>query len=80
MRKKRITKREPWAHSARKSNTFEDAEKSTLPVGLETTFREKLEWLEEAETMILKMWESYEKMRKESKRSAKGNGKSASKR
>jgi hypothetical protein len=38
-----------------KWGTFEGAELHTLLLGLTTTFREKLEWLEEAETMILEM-------------------------
>jgi hypothetical protein len=33
--------------------TFEGAELHTLLLGLQTTFREKLEWLEEAETLTL---------------------------
>ena len=35
--------------------TFEGAELHTLLLGLTTTFQEKLEWLEEAETMVLEM-------------------------
>jgi hypothetical protein len=38
-----------------KWGTFEGAELHTLLLGLTTTFREKLEWLEEAETLILEM-------------------------
>jgi hypothetical protein len=34
--------------------TFEGAELHTLLIGLTTTFREKLEWLEEAETLALR--------------------------
>ena len=34
--------------------TFEGAELHTLLLGLTTTFREKLEWLEEAETLALR--------------------------
>ncbi|MGA2852687.1 MAG: hypothetical protein ABSE90_00945 [Verrucomicrobiota bacterium] len=34
--------------------TFEGAELHTLLLGLTTTFREKLEWLEEAETLSLR--------------------------
>jgi hypothetical protein len=33
--------------------TFEGAELHTLLIGLTTTFREKLEWLEEAETLAM---------------------------
>jgi hypothetical protein len=39
-------------------STFEGAELSVLLRGLETTFREKLEWLEQAETMTLQMAEA----------------------
>lgn len=35
--------------------TFEGAELHTLLLGLTTTFREKLEWLEEAETLSLRL-------------------------
>ena len=41
--------------------TFEGAELHTLLIGLTTTFREKLEWLEEAETLILEMRAAREK-------------------
>jgi hypothetical protein len=34
--------------------TFEGAELHTLLLGLTTSFREKLEWLEEAETLALR--------------------------
>jgi hypothetical protein len=34
--------------------TFEGAELHTLLIGLTTTFREKLEWLEEAEALALR--------------------------
>ena len=48
-----MTKKELYAHPGWKSCTFEGAEMSTLLLGLQTTFREKLEWLEEAETLSL---------------------------
>ena len=35
--------------------TSEGAELHTLLLGLQTTFREKLEWLEAAETLALKL-------------------------
>ncbi len=35
--------------------TFEGAEMHTLLLGLVTTFREKLQWLEEAETLTLQL-------------------------
>ena len=43
--------------------TFEGAELHTLLLGLQTTFREKLEWLEEAETLTLQLRASREKAR-----------------
>ena len=36
---------------------------STLRLGMQTTFREKLEWLEEAETLTLQLRASREKAR-----------------
>jgi hypothetical protein len=36
---------------------------STLLLGLQSTFREKLEWLEEAETLTLQLRASREKAR-----------------
>ena len=44
--------------------TFEGAELHTLLVGLTSTFREKLEWLEEAETITLRFRASREAARK----------------
>ncbi|MEP6604322.1 MAG: hypothetical protein ABJB69_10280 [Spartobacteria bacterium] len=44
--------------------TAEGAELHTLLIGLQTTFREKLEWLEEAETLTLKMRASREEARR----------------
>ena len=47
--------------------TFEGAELHTLLLGLTTTFREKLEWLEEAETLALRWhagWKAKNKKRK----------------
>lgn len=43
---------------------FEGAEMNTLLQGLQITFREKLEWLEEAETLALQLRASREKTRK----------------
>ena len=48
-----MTKKELYAHPGWESCTFEGAEMSTLLLGLTTTFREKLEWLEEAETLAM---------------------------
>ena len=41
--------------------TFKGAELHTLLLGLTTSFREKLEWLEEAETLTLQLRASREK-------------------
>jgi hypothetical protein len=48
-------KQKLYAHPAWESCTFEGAELSTLRLGLETTFREKLEWLEAAEDLFLQL-------------------------
>jgi hypothetical protein len=50
-----MTKKQLYAHPGWESCTFEGAEMSTLLLGLKTTFREKLEWLEEAETLALQL-------------------------
>ena len=56
-----MTKKELYAHPGWKSCTFEGAEMSTLLMGLQSTFREKLEWLEEAETLSLQFRASRKK-------------------
>jgi hypothetical protein len=43
-----------YAHPGWQWCTFEGARKQGLLLGLQTTFREKLEWLEEAETLSLR--------------------------
>jgi hypothetical protein len=48
-----VTKDELYAHPGWQLCTFEGARKQVLLLGLQTTFREKLEWLEEAETLSL---------------------------
>jgi hypothetical protein len=58
-----VTKKQLYAHPGWKSCTFEGAELSTLLLGLQSTFREKLEWLEEAETLMLQLRASREKAR-----------------
>jgi hypothetical protein len=58
-----VTKKQLYAHPGWKSCTFEGAELSTLLLGLQTTFREKLEWLEEAETLTLQLRASREQTR-----------------
>jgi hypothetical protein len=55
-----VTKKELYAHPGWESCTFEGAEMSTLLLGLQTTFREKLEWLEEAEALALRLRASRE--------------------
>lgn len=50
-----MTKEELYSHPGWQWCTFEGAELHTLLLGLQTTFREKLEWLEEAETLTLQM-------------------------
>lgn len=45
--------------------TAEGSELHTLLMGFRTTFREKLQWLEEAENLTLAMAASREKMRAE---------------
>jgi hypothetical protein len=59
-----VTKKQLYAHPGWKSCTFEGAELSTLLLGLQTTFREKLEWLEEAETLTLQLRASREQAAK----------------
>jgi hypothetical protein len=55
-----VTKKELYAHPGWQSCTFEGAEMSTLLLGLQTAFREKLERLEEAETLTLRLRASRE--------------------
>jgi len=62
-----MTKKELYAHPGWKSCTFEGAELSTLAIGLQTTFREKLQWLEESETLILEMQAAKAKTHKQKK-------------
>lgn len=50
-----MTKEELYAHPGWEWCTFEGARNQVLLLGLQTTFREKLEWLEEAETLTLQM-------------------------
>jgi len=52
---KAVTKKQPYAHPGWKSCTFAGAELSALLLGLQSPFREKLEWLEEAETLTLRL-------------------------
>ena len=48
-----MTKDELYAHPGWESCTFEGARNQVLLLGLQTTFQEKLEWLEAAETLAL---------------------------
>ncbi len=50
-----MTKEELYAHPGWEWCTFEGSRRHTLLIGLQTTFREKLEWLEEAENLTLQM-------------------------
>jgi hypothetical protein len=50
-----LTREELYAHLGWQWCTAEGAELHTLLLGLQTTFREKLEWLEEAETLTLRL-------------------------
>ena len=50
-----MTKEELYNHPGWQWCTAEGAELQTLLIGLQTSFREKLEWLEEAETLALKL-------------------------
>ena len=50
-----MTKKQLYAHPGWKSCTFEGAEMSTLLLGQKTTFREKIQWLEDAETLTLRL-------------------------
>ena len=50
-----MTKEELYAHPGWEWCTFEGARRHTLLMGLESTFREKLEWLEEAENFTLQL-------------------------
>jgi hypothetical protein len=46
---------ELYAHPGWESCTFEGARNELLLLGLQTTFREKLQWLEEAEKLSLRL-------------------------
>ena len=67
-----MTKKELYAHPGWQWCTAEGAEMQTLLLGLQTTFREKLEWLEEAETLTLQLRASREKARVKSSASRGG--------
>ena len=50
-----MTKEELYNHPGWQWCTFEGAELQTLLIGLQTTFRQKLEWLEQAEELSLRL-------------------------
>ena len=54
-----MTKEELYAHPGWEWCTFEGARKQVLLMGLQSTFREKLKWLEEAENLVLQMRASH---------------------
>ena len=56
-----MTKDELYAHPGWESCTFEGARNQVLLLGLQTTFREKLEWLEAAETLTQHLGASHER-------------------
>jgi hypothetical protein len=50
-----MTDEDLYNHPGWRWCTFEGAREHVLLEGLRTTFREKLEWLEEAETLALRL-------------------------
>jgi hypothetical protein len=59
-----MTKEELYAHPGWQRCTSEGAELHTLLLGLQTSFREKLEWLEEAEALTLQLRANREEKKK----------------
>jgi hypothetical protein len=57
-----MTKEELYSHPGWQWCTAEGAELQTLLIGLRTTFREKLEWLEEAEDLTLRFRGGHERL------------------
>jgi hypothetical protein len=70
-----MTKEELYSHPGWEWCTSEGAELHTLLLGLKTTFREKLEWLEEAETLTLQLRASREARLKSDQGTEAGSGK-----
>ena len=60
-----MTKEELYAHPGWEWCTFEGARKQVLLMGLQSSFREKLEWLEEVENLVLQMRANRERNRKQ---------------
>jgi len=50
-----MDKKELYSHPGWESCTFEGSRRDVLRRGLRTTFLEKLQWLEEAETLTLRL-------------------------
>jgi hypothetical protein len=55
-----MNQEELYAHPGWEFCTFEGARRHVLLLGLKTTFREKLEWMEEAETLAIQLRKSRE--------------------
>lgn len=53
-----MTKEELYAHPGWADCTFEGARRQVLRLGLHTTFREKLEWLEEMDELSQRFGQS----------------------
>ncbi len=69
-----MTKTELYAHPGWQWCTSEGAELHTLLLGLQSTFRQKIEWLEEAESLSLKLRASREQRRDAVLLSLRGEG------
>jgi hypothetical protein len=63
---------ELYAHPGWQWCTFEGAELQTLLLGLQTSFREKLEWLEQVETLTLRLREQREQRAAERPETVRG--------
>ncbi len=61
-----MTKAELYSHPGWEWCTFEGARRQVLLLGQKTTFREKLEWLEEAENLTLQLRAAREEALKKS--------------
>jgi len=59
-----MTKEQLYAHPGWQWCTAEGAELHTLLLGLKSTFREKLQWIEEAETLTQRLRDQNEKNEK----------------
>jgi len=61
-----VTKKEFYNHPGWRWCTPQGARDQVLLLGLQTTFREKLEWLEEAETLALRFRRNRDAAKKQS--------------